>query len=88
LIDNVSFNSAPAGPSAKITGPSKNVLRVEVANAAGRQVTVKIPGVRTWISSGLFGAGAKTLNFNVPSGSYKVAVTVGHKTVVKTQVVK
>jgi hypothetical protein len=89
LIDNIQFNTAAASaPTAKITGPSKKVLRVEVANAAGKQVTVKIPGVRTWTSSGVFGAGSKTLNFTVPSGTYKVTVTVGHKTVVKTQVVK
>lgn len=89
LIDNVQFNKAAASaPTAKITGPSKKVLRVEVANAAGKQVTVKIPGVRNWTSSGVFGAGSKTLNFTVPSGTYKVTVTVGHKTVVKTQVVK
>jgi hypothetical protein len=89
LIDNVQFNTAAASaPTAKITGPSKKVLRVEVANAAGKQVTVKIPGVRNWTSSGVFGAGSKTLNFTVPSGTYKVTVTVGHKTVVKTQVVK
>lgn len=89
LIDNVSFNkSVSAAPTVKISGPSKKVLRVTLDNAAGQHATVKIKGVRSWTSSGTFTAGVKTLNFSVPSGSYKVSVTVGSTTVTKTQVVK
>jgi hypothetical protein len=82
-IDNVRFNGG-----VKVTGPSKKVLRVSVENPLGQKVRVKITGVRTWTSSAAFGAGAATLNFTVPSGTYKVVVTVGSQTVVKTQVVK
>lgn len=89
LIDNIRFNSAAASaPTAKVSGPSKKVLRVTLNNAEGLKASVKIQGVRTWTSSGTFSAGEKVLNFTVPSGTYKVTVTVGHKTVVKTQVVK
>ena len=82
-IDNVRFNGG-----VKVTGPSKKVLRVSVENPLGQKVKVKVAGVRTWTSSGTLGAGAVTLNFSVPSGTYKVTVTVGSETVVKTQVVK
>ncbi len=89
LIDNISFNGAvAAAPTAKISGPSKKVLRVVLDHAAGQHATVKIKGVRTWTSSGTFTDGVKTLNFSVPSGTYKVTVTVGSTTVTKTQVVK
>ncbi len=82
-VDNVRFNGGVA-----ISGPSKKVLRVSVENPLGQRATVKIAGVRTWKSSGVFGADASTLNFTVPSGTYKVTVTVGSTTVIKTQVVK
>ena len=89
LIDNIQFNTAAASaPTAKITGPSKNTVRVEVANAAGKQVVIKVAGVRTATSSVVTTNSTKTFNLSVPKGTYKVTVTVGHKTVVKTQVVK
>jgi hypothetical protein len=82
-IDNVRFNGG-----IKVTGPSKKVLRISVDNPLGQRVKVKVAGVRTWASSSALGAGAATLNLTVPSGTYKVTVTVGSETVVKTQVVK
>lgn len=89
LIDNIRFNAAAASaPTAKITGPSKKVLRVTLNNAEGKKVTVKVQGVRTWTSSGTFGAGEKVVNLTVPSGTYKVTVVVGHSEFKKTQVVK
>ncbi len=82
-IDNVRFNGG-----IKVTGPSKKVLRVTIDNPLGQRAKVKIAGVRTWTSSTVLGATPRTINFNVPSGTYKVTVTVGSETVVKTQVVK
>jgi len=82
-VDNVRFNGG-----IKVTGPSKKVLRVTIDNPLGQRAKVKIAGVRTYTSSTVYGAGPRTLNFNVPSGTYKVTVTVGSETVVKTQVVK
>ncbi len=82
-VDNVRFNGG-----IKVTGPSKKVLRVSIENPLGQRAKVKIAGVRTWTSSAALGAGPATLNFTVPSGTYKVTVTVGSETVVKTQVVK
>lgn len=82
-IDNVRFNGG-----IKVSGPSKKVLRVSIENPLGQRVKVKVAGVRTWSSSAALGAGPATLNLTVPSGTYKVTVTVGSETVVKTQVVK
>jgi hypothetical protein len=82
-VDNVRFNGG-----IKVTGPSKKVLRVTIDNPLGQRAKIKIAGVRTWTSSTVLGAGPRTINFNVPSGTYKVTVTVGSQTVVKTQVVK
>lgn len=82
-VDNVRFNGG-----IKVTGPSKKVVRVTIDNPLGQRAKVKIAGVRTWTSSRVLGAGPATLNFAVPSGTYKVTVTVGSETVVKTQVVK
>ena len=89
LIDNVKFNTAAvAAPTAKITGPSKKVLRVEVANAAGKQVVIRVLGVRTSTSGVVASNASKTFNLSVPSGTYKVRVTIGHSVFTKTQVVK
>lgn len=89
LIDNIKFNSAASSaPTAKVTGPSKKVLRVDVNNAEGKKVSIKVQGVRTWTSSTTFTAGEKTIKLTVPSGTYKVTVTVGHSVFKKTQVVK
>jgi hypothetical protein len=82
-IDNVRFNGG-----IKVTGPSKKVLRVTIDNPLGQRAKVKIAGVRTYTTSTVLGAGPRTMNFKVPSGTYKVTVTVGSETVVKTQVVK
>lgn len=82
-VDNVRFNGGVS-----VTGPSKHVLQVNVSNPLGQRVSVRIPGVRTWKSSGVGGSSASVFKFNVPSGNYKVTVTVGSETVVKTQVVK
>ena len=82
-IDNVRFNGG-----IKVTGPSKKVLRVTIDNPLGQRVKIKVAGVRTYTSSSVSGASARTINLTVPSGTYKVTVTVGSETVVKTQVVK
>jgi hypothetical protein len=83
FVDNVRFNGGVS-----VTGPSKHVLQVAVSNPLGQRVSIRVPGVRTWKSSGVGGSSASVFKLNVPSGTYKVTVTVGSQTVVKTQVVK
>ena len=82
-IDNVRFNGGVA-----VSGPSKKVLKVYIANPLGQRVSVRIPGVRTWKSSTVGSTGIVNKTFTVPSGTYKVTVTVGSQSFVKTQVVK
>jgi hypothetical protein len=82
-IDNVRFNGGVA-----VTGPRKHVLNVYIANPLGQRVSVRIPGVRTWTSSTVGSTGVVNKAFTVPSGTYKVTVTVGSQAFVKTQVVK
>jgi hypothetical protein len=88
-IDNVVVSTAAAlQATAKVPGPSNNVVRVAWANALGHKVKVVVKGARTWTSSGRAGSGAGSVNLHVPAGTYKVTVTIGSTTVVKTQVVK
>jgi hypothetical protein len=89
-IDNVVIGTAATlTPSVKVTGPSKKVLRVDWSDALGQKVKVVVKGVRTWTSSSRVSSNASgSVKLTVPSGTYKVTVTVGSKTVVKTQVVK
>ena len=55
----------------------------------GQKVKVVVKGARTWTSSGRVSSNAAgSVKLTVPSGTYKVTVTIGAKTVVKTQVVK
>lgn len=82
-VDNLRFNGGVS-----VSGPYKHALVVAVDNALGQRIQVKIAGVRTWNSTGVGGVSPKTFTWNVPSGTYKVTVTVGSQTVVKTQVVK
>ncbi|MFM5903683.1 MAG: hypothetical protein ACKOOD_01200 [Microbacteriaceae bacterium] len=82
-IDNIRFNGGVS-----VGSPFKRALTVSVDNALGQRIEVKIAGVRTWKSSGVGGVGAKTYSWHLPAGVYKVTVTVGSQTLVKTQVVK
>ena len=82
-IDNVRFNGGVA-----VSGPRKHVLKVYIANPLGQRLSVRIPGVRTWVSSTVGSTGIVNKTFTVPSGTYKVTVTVGSQAFVKTQVVK
>jgi hypothetical protein len=83
-IDNVRFNGGVS-----VSGPSKRVLNVTVANPLGQRIKVKIAGVRTWTATNVATVDAAwSKKFTVASGTYKVTVTVGSQTFVKTQVVK
>jgi len=82
-VDNVRFNGGVS-----VTSPSKKVLAISVANPLGQRISVRVPGVRTWNSSGVGGSSASVVKLAVPSGSYKVTVTVGSETVVRTLTVK
>jgi hypothetical protein len=90
FIDNVVVGtSATLAATAKVTGPSKKVIAVGWANAKGQKVKVVVKGVRTWNSSSRVGSNAPgSVKLTVPTGTYKVIVTIGSTTVVKTQVVK
>ena len=83
FIDNVRFNGGVS-----VTSPSKKVLAISVSNPLGQRISVRVPGVRTWNSSGVGGSSASVVKLAVPSGSYKVTVTVGSQTVVRTLTVK
>ncbi len=84
FIDNVRFNGGVS-----VSGPSKRVLNVAVSNPLGQRIKVKIAGVRTWTATNVASVDATwSKKFTVASGTYKVTVTVGSQTFVKTQVVK
>lgn len=89
-IDNVVVGTAATlDPTVKVTGPSKKVVRVDWSDAKGQKVKVVVKGARTWTSSSRVSSNAAgSVKLTVPSGTYKVTVTIGAKTVVKTQVVK